>query len=371
MCAYVGSSVLKREGDRRTFLSVTGAALLGVCGLQSSDSLYSIAKAQSPETMFSSELVTAQGRELRLGGKPYRFVGVNRYNLLTPAGGTCGVFFSDKELVDWFREMGRIGISVVRFWLFESVTKGDLERFERVLELAAENSIKTIPVFEDEWSYCSPVDRKYAGANGRKNALWYREGYQIAYKPYVERIVARYARDPRVLMWQLMNEAESADSSALSDFSQDMSASVRKFDKNHLISLGTIGNNIDGIDEESYRALHRDPNISLLEYHDYHEPQSSLPDALAERFSDAQFLNKPLFVGEAGIPIDPSMTSKRRAELLRAKMEAFFSRGGVGYAIWSGPNVDQTRSASYGFVLSDVLVSVMSEMARKYCGFRG
>ena len=74
-------------------------------------------------------------------------------------------------------------------------------------------------------------------------------------------------------------------------------------------------------------------------------------------------------MGEAGIQVDRRMTPERRAELFRAKIDAFFSRGGAGYNIWSGPNVHQTKSVSYGFALSDPLVSVITEMATKYCGF--
>ena len=356
--------------DRRAFVNLTGAVIVGLLGLQASDSLEPTTSSHSAVTPISSAFVTAQGQELRLDGKPYRFIGVNRYNLLTPADGSCGASFSAKDLEDWFNEMGKIGVNAVRFWLFESVTKDNFQRFDRVLELSEKNNIKVIPVFEDEWAYCSPVDQeKYAGADGRKNALWYQEGYQKAYKPYVEQIVAKYARDPRILMWQLMNEAESTDAVALQKFVQDMSASVKALDKNHLTSLGTTGSGQAGTGGEDYRILHRGPTINLLEYHDYHDPQTPFPDALAEHFSDALFLKKPLFIGEAGIKLDGSITPEGRSELLQAKMEAFFSRGGVGYVIWSGPDVGETESVSYSFVLGDPVVPVITGMAEKYCGF--
>ena len=318
----------------------------------------------------AAPFVTTQGQELRLGERPYRFIGLNRYNLSTPNGGGCGASFSDRDLERWFTEVGKMGVNAVQFWLFESVTRDNFARFDRLLDLCAANSIKAVPVLEDRWASCSPVDeRKYAREDGSKNELWYREGYQRLYKPYVESVVKQYYNNPNVLMWQLMNEAASTDTLALRHFVQDMSKSIRILDQNHLISLGTTGNNKDGIDAESYRVLHTDPNINLLEYHDYNEPKNSVPSALAEHFNDARLLNKPLFVGEAGIKVDHRMTPERRAELLRAKIDAFFGRGGAGYVIWSGPNVYQTRSVAYGFTLSDPLVAVITEMATKYCGF--
>jgi mannan endo-1,4-beta-mannosidase len=356
--------------DRRAFLNLSAATIIGVLDLTSSDGPHAISKRQSRKIIHSAPFVMAEGQELRLEGRPYRFIGLNRYNLMTPKGGGCGGSFSDRDLERWFNEVRKIGVNAVRFWLFESITKDNFKRFDRLLELAAANSMKVIPVLEDEWASCSPVDQQqYAGEDGRKNALWYQEGYQKSYKPYVERVVKQYHNNPNILMWQLMNEAANTDTSALRNFTQDMSTSIRILDKNHLISLGTTGNNEDGIDTESYRILHTDPNISLLEYHDYNEPKNPLPNALAERFNDSKLLNKPLFMGEAGIQVDGHMTPERRAELFRAKIDAFFSGGGTGYNIWSGPNVHQTKSVSYGFVLSDPLVPVITEMATKYCGF--
>ncbi len=364
------NAVLNLARDRRAFLNLTAASIVGVFGFTSSDSPHTTGRPRLTKTIDSAPFVTVQGQELRLEGKPYRFIGLNRYNLITPKGGGCGASFPDRDLERWFNEVGKIGVNVVRFWLFESVTKDNFARFDRLLELSAANSMKVIPVFDDRWASCSPVDeQKYAREDGSKNGLWYQEGYQKAYKPYVESVVKHYYNNPNVLMWQLMNEAASTDTLALRNFAQDMSTSIRILDQNHLISLGTTGNDEDGVDAESYRVLHRDPNISLLEYHDYNEPKNPVPNALAERFNDAKFLNKPLFMGEAGMKVDHRMTPERRAELFRAKIDAFFGRGGAGYIIWSGPNVRQKKSVSYGFALSDPLVSIITEMVTKYCGF--
>lgn len=370
----LSTSILNLGMDRRAFVknlamvSIVAAANVSIAG--SSDHKPSNHQSSALKKTISPVFAKAQGQELRLDGKPYRFIGVNRYNLLTPKGVDCGASFSDRDLEGWFNGLGKIGINVVRFWLFESIIKDDFEKFDLLLEFAAKNHIKIIPVFENEWADCSSVDQpKYAGEDGGKNGLWYQEGYQKSYKPYVERVVKKYRDNPNILMWQLMNEAISTDAVALRNFAQDMSARIRALDRNHLISLGTIGNDKDGIDEEDYRILHGDANMSLLEYHDYHEPQNPFPDTLAERFNDAQFLNKPLFIGEAGITVGHGMTAEGRAELFRAKMDAFFSRGGVGYTIWSSPNAHQTKSVSYGFVLSDPLVPVITEMAVRYCGF--
>ena len=62
-------------------------------------------------------------------------------------------------------------------------------------------------------------------------------------------------------------------------------------------------------------------------------------NGLQVRFDQCNALNKPLFIGEAGIKSncsDPDCyTQQQRAELFNAKMAAFYNAGGVGYAVWS------------------------------------
>jgi len=325
-----------------------------------------------------SPFVTRQGMGLSLGGQPFRFVGVNRYNLLAinPPGGSyrgCGDSWTDDELAQWLSEVNGLGVTAVRFWAFQRFTDSgaDFSQLDKLLSLAEDYDIKLVPVLENQWSSCT--------AGGYKYDTWYQsgylspyDGYPISYKDYVGRIVSRYKDDPRILMWQLMNEAESKDTSgnsgdqALYDFALDMSAYVKSIDPNHLVSLGTMGGGQPGTQGSDYRWIHSIPSIDILEFHDYNEETASFPADLEQRVEDALALKKPLFVGEAGIKSncsDPDCLSPdQRAALFDAKMTAAFDNGVSGYMIWSYRNAVEPPT-EYIFTLTDPLAAIVQNFA--------
>lgn len=328
----------------------------------------------SPPT---SPFVTSLGTVLSLRGRPFRFVGVNRYNLLAinPPGGSyrgCGDSWTDDQLTQWFSEVNGLGVTVVRFWAFQEFTASgtDFSQLDKLLSLAEDYDIKLVPVLENQWSSCT--------AGGYKYDTWYQSGYlspyggyPISYKDYVGQIVSRYKDDPRILMWQLMNEAEGEDTSGNSDaqalynFALDMSAYVKSIDPNHLVSLGTMGGGQPGTQGGDYRWIHSIPSIDLLEYHDYDEPVSFSAD-LAQRVEDSLALKKPLFVGESGIKSNCSepdcLSPDQRAALFDAKMTAAFDNGVSGYMIWSYRNAAEPPT-EYIFTLTDPLAAIVQKLA--------
>lgn len=178
-------------------------------------------------------------------------------------------------------------------------------------------------------------------------------------------------------MWQIMNEAESKDQNnnldfqALYSFAKDISSYIKSLDPNHLISLGTIGSDQPGTQGDDYRQLYAIPTLDILEYHDYNNDTSPLPGSLSQRFADAKALNKPLFVGEAGIKSQCTgigcYTQQQRADLFKAKMNAFFEEGGAGYLIWSYRDNHYDPHNIYEFDASDPLAQVVRSAAFVIC----
>lgn len=321
----------------------------------------------------ASRFVSARGRQLFLDGHPFRFVGVNRYNLLSSDHHrSCGESWAYQELDHYFAEMKRLNITAIRFWAFQYFTNGtDFSAFDYLIALSDKYGIKLIPTLENQWSDCTQGGYKYDS--------WYRSGYlapygnyPLSFKDYLKIIVSRYKNNQEIMMWQIMNEAESKDINnnqdfqALYSFAKDISSYIKSLDSNHLISLGTIGSDQPGTQGDDYRRLYALSTLDVLEYHDY-DDTSPFPNYLSQRFEDSRILNKPLFMGEAGIKSHCTgigcYTQQQRADLFRAKMNAFFREGGVGYLLWSYrdnyPNPDQV----YEFDASDPLAQVVKSFA--------
>lgn len=321
----------------------------------------------------ATSFVTRSGRQLLLNGHPFRFIGVNRFNLLTtdtPYRG-CEEGWSQHNLDAYFAEMQLQHITAVRFWAFQSFTDNgtDFSRFDYLVSLAQKYHIFLIPVLENQWSDCTQGEYKYN--------TWYQSGYlspygnyQLSYKDYVRLSITRYKDTPYILMWQLMNEAESKNTNGISDpqalynFALAMSAYVKSIDPNHLVSLGTIGDSQPGTEGANYSNLYSISTIDILEIHDYGREATPLPNFISQRIADAVALNKPIFVGEAGIQTGCAQRScftlQQRANLFRAKMEAFFGQNGNGYLIWSYRDNYPSSDQVWEFDLQDPLAEIVS-----------
>ena len=352
------------------------------------------AAAQPPEGF-----VTAQGDSFGVvsGGttQPWRPVGYNQYRLTSAPGGyACDGGYgevSDQKLAAWLDQIRAAGATVVRTWFFQSQFdpdgtgpgEGDFAAFDRVIQAAAERGMKVVPVLANNWADC-----EYAGA--AKDASFYESGfrspgygYSLSYRDYARTLAAHYASEPAIAFWQLVNEAEAPNegggcdearaASALRGFAAEMTAELRSADPNHLVSLGTMGSGQCGTANGDYRAVHEP--VDICEYHDYDFSGDARDDAaapipgdewngLAKRLEQCGpgGLDKPLFVGEAGISDEVPL--ERRAAYFAAKLEAQFAAGVDGYALWdkvlenagspAAPGAHEGYGIGYGDPTEDV-----------------
>ena len=311
-----------------------------------------------PELEFEqSPFVRAKDEVLYVNGERFRSVGVNRYNLLSyDVKLHCANSFSEQDITRMFGELQDLGITTLRFWLFQSFTSSgeDLNRFDFVIQKAKEYGIRLIPVFENHWADCT---------EGKiKDDSWYETGYQSTYgnytlslKDYIKKIVPLYQDESAILAWQLMNEVEPENETVLVDFAKELSKEIRSLDKNHLISLGTTGTKQT---TKTYQQLHSLETIDLLEYHDYNEPENKFPQQLVDRFNDAESLHKPLMMGESGV----YRYQSDYQNLLEEKMTTFFDKGGSLYLLWAYGDPSVTDDG-HNFDLNSSLAPVIKSIA--------
>jgi endo-1,4-beta-mannosidase len=323
--------------------------------------------------------VKAGGTGLTLDGKPFYFLGVNIWGLASDptifscgAGGEVHRAYLDRV----FADLAAKGVNAVRFFALQSYTagKGDLTALKQVFASARAHDMRLIPVLGNNYADCDYYPQSARGM--LKDTAWYRDGYKqpysgytLSYRDYASWVVQSFKDDPTVLMWQLINEAHvsaEGDAKVLRDFAADMTQLVKALDGNHLLSVGTQGTGQAGIHGSEYRALHSLPQVDVVEAHDYDSDTAALPgypdcsrNCIWSAMQDARELNKPFFIGEAGViagaAAECKTTLPRRADQLTAKAEALFRRGGAGYLFWAYSGNPSTVPCSHDIAPDDPL----------------
>ncbi|MDQ2969489.1 MAG: cellulase family glycosylhydrolase [Actinomycetota bacterium] len=287
-----------------------------------------------------------------LNGKPYRFTGLNIYNANSTNDNCWYSMGSGPILGQSLRQIGS-GKEVFRAWFFQSLaTKNghrDWSAFDHTLAVAFLHGYRVVVTLANQWGDCERpnVYRDYG---------WYQSGYKLAdpsglvsYRDWVKEIVSRYRSVPSILAWQLMNEAEVKASdgtcpadgaTVLKSWAADVSGLIKSIDRNHLVSLGTLGNGPCGTSWREYKDVNSVSTIDLCEYHDYGSPLVPMPgdpfNGLAFRLQQCNELNKPLFVGETGIiPNQAGGTFEGRAAAFDNKFRTQFTAGVVGELAWA------------------------------------
>ena len=327
--------------------------------------------------------VTRSGQRLLLNGRPWRFIGFNDYELMSmPARTHCGRTITERTLNSILQDDENSGASVVRTWFFQSYydmtnDTGHWHRsapswaaFDRLLTAAAAHHLRVIPVLVNEWPNCEPSTAAKGIGFFTGGYTLPEDGYPLSFKQYAITVARHYADDPTIAFWQLGNEFQVGDSGtcdehasavALRSFADTMTAALQSVDPHHLVSLGTAGADDCGLVGSDYAYVHAG-RVDICEYHDYGNAARSMPDgsnSLAERIAQCRALDKPLFIGESGIPADTndfgqstgkitSASLQLRAGFFDAKITAAFQAGVVGYVIW-----DKRQDASNSLINYD------------------
>lgn len=352
----------------------------------------------------SGSLVTAQGRSFSADGRPFRFVGANVYDAAATDRYSCdpGARMDADRLRRTFALLhDQYGVSVIRFWAYQTYTDAgrDFSGVDAVIAAAKATGIRLLPVLEDGPGYCTTISPTTPKA-AYESDTWFTGGYRkqfgtavLSFRDYAKIVTQHYRNEPAILGWSMLNEADtsardSQSRSALVDFAADMARVIKDSDPNHLLTVGTQSNGAAGASGADFLAVYRTPGIDFAEVHDWGywgsdespmpggvgatPPDPSAP-ACQERhakvgcsFAMSVGLNKPLVVGEAGIDRGDGSAPAllRRADLLKAKMDAAFAAGAAGYLIW---RVTSKVTDRYDIVAGDQdpLLKVLATEAKK------
>lgn len=173
----------------------------------------------------------------------------------------------------------------------------------------------------DGWPAYMQYVKQYAGCDECKQLL----------KNHIKKVLSRtnayngkkYTEDPAVFSWQIGNEPRAFSDENKPLFAawlRDISAYIKSLDKNHMVSIGSEGEQGCEQDMKLYEQIHSDPNIDYTTIHiwpknwgwmDIKDMKGSLQncidktaDYIARHEVIAKKLGKPIVIEEFGFPRD-------------------------------------------------------------------
>ena len=336
------------------------------------------AAAASPATSRREPVAPTIGVEhghLTLAGAPYRFVGLNAYELATFWGRNagCGAMLGNRQLSGFFASIPRH--SLVRIWAWQGSmainyrTKqldwGPLDR--AVFRTAAISSRLPSRVPGRTGRHLRRRSLEESGVVSRRLPHAYNDDGRglapIPYWDYVRAVVTRYSNAPALGMWEPLNEPETSSCApgysgsscyghlvclsermgarALRAFFDAVGGEIHRLDPRHLVESGFIGSGQCGTSGGDYRYVDASPGIDVLSYHDYYAANARVGgdrwNGIAVRLHQAAALGKPIIGGEIGIAAGSGggcSSRSQRVANMRAKATLQMSAGSDGVLLW-------------------------------------
>jgi hypothetical protein len=294
-----------------------------------------------------SSFVTKSGHNLMVNRSLIHLLGYNWHWVGTGCGSP-----SNTQLVATFSSIRMISHgNVIRTAFYQSSTNnGAYTNFDRYISYAKRYGLYIVPVLVNHWTSCEP-------SVAAKTSAWYQSGYKqtndgypLSFRDYAVKLARHYANEPTIAFWQLVNEPDASPCNAggaqiLRRFADDMTDAIKAVDPHHLVDLGSPGE-CAGDNATDY-AMIVSGKVDLCDvWHDYEKVTTLLPSEMQQRISACRNLNKPSFVGEAGIcanvtadgscsgAVTPA-TLQQRASFFDAKLSAGFDAGLAGYMLWN------------------------------------
>jgi|GEM_PF-5554425 len=313
--------------------------------------------------------VKRQGQNFIVGNQPFVVNGVNDY----------GLAYDDKDkIAQTFLLLHAAGVTTIRFWLFgDGIVDGfqpqagkmNEERFEQADYIFAEAGtygIKLIPVLVNNWTDYGGKDQyiRWAGKDPAKDeTIFYTDSkVNSLFKNYIVYVLTRkntythrrYADDPSILAWDIMNEPRSSDQNAMNSWLISMASFMKQYDHQHLVFVGTEVATTQSLSGGESSGVCANAMIAICSVHLYlfnnavpvFENNNQVMSFLKTQQAFAKQLNKPVLLEEFGIdkttqPFGQNPLAVMQRIIAEAKQEGY-----AGLLIW---NWSSTPHTSFDF----------------------
>jgi mannan endo-1,4-beta-mannosidase len=233
-----------------------------------------------------------------------------------------------------------------------------LKKIDFILAEASKRNLRVILAFLDYWAYTGGAPQMSAWHNGAGNREFFATSQTTRedYKKLVEAIIhrtntlsgVRYADDPTIFAWELMNEPEIHPTALFSDWVREMAAYVKRLDSRHLLATGQDST------ETGLVELH-DPNIDFGTWHGYAEYQKITARAFQQKintFCDlAHNYGKPVLLEEFGL----AQPDRIRGEIYKDWLSDIASnKDCAGWMVWRLVSTQDTGRLPFDYDQFDV-----------------
>ncbi|KAI9756779.1 MAG: accessory factor associated with RNA polymerase II [Chaenotheca gracillima] len=306
--------------------------------------------SSSPVRRGNSQNVGTNGVQFQLNGQPFNFAGTNNYDT---------AFVDTQHISDILTAVKNDGYKVLRTWAFNELDTQDsyqppvyfqswtdgvptinigangLGLLDEVVSQAETAGLKLILTLANNWADYGGMDvyvNQVISDNPAHGDFYTNPTIVGYFKDYVETIVTKHKDSPAIFSWELANEARCTgtnSSMATTDCTADtitkwtdmMSAHIKKFDPNHMVSIGIEGYfnhpgattyEYDGSQGQDFDAILKLDNIDFGTIHIYIPQDPDEDEAwslqyLKDHDASGQAANKPVVLEEYGVDRDGSL----------------------------------------------------------------
>ena len=315
--------------------------------------------------------VRIDGANFVVDGKPFAFVGANldvmhgaeerarapetiaaaRADGLT-VGRVWALGEGDATSPAWARtnQLWRVGPDQ---WL-----DGGPKQLDRVLAAARAKGLRVIITLSNFWDDFGGIRQYLAWAKLPTDTFAARDRFfsddklRAWYRAHVQRLVdrvnsvtgVRYADDPTIFAWELMNESQvvtAAGATARRSWIDEMASFIKARDPNHLVTPGVMGYT-SRAERAEWLAVCELPTVDYCDSHLYPEStdrvtsHARLEQYIDDRVQLARYVaRKPIVFGEFGFRTDaPGYLAEPRAAWYAAFLDRALVDGASGALAW-------------------------------------
>jgi mannan endo-1,4-beta-mannosidase len=315
--------------------------------------------------------VRVDGASFVVGDKPFAFVGAN-LNVMHGADERA-------RAADTIAAARDDGLTVARVWALGEGDDtsppwartnqlwriapamwldGGPRQLDRVLAAARARGLRVIVTLANYWDDFGGIRQYLAWARlpvdtfDARDRFFSDERLRAVYRAHVARLVdrvnsvtgVRYADDPTIFAWELMNESQvatAAGATARRGWIDEMASFIKAHDANHLVTPGVMGYT-SRVERAEWLAVCRLPTVDYCDSHLYAETtdrvtsRERLQAYIDDRVQLARHVaHKPIVFGEFGFRTDAAgYLAQPRADWFAAFLERALYDGAGGALAW-------------------------------------